>query len=93
MNLSADWWLLAIGFTGQGCFFLRFFWQWLVSERQKKSVIPVGFWYLSLVGSFFLLVYAVLRQDIVFMVGQSTGFVIYIRNLALIHRERRRLGL
>jgi lipid-A-disaccharide synthase-like uncharacterized protein len=91
MELSTQWWLLAIGFTGQGFFFMRFFWQWIVSEREKKSIIPISFWYFSLLGSIFLLTYAILRRDIVFIVGQSTGSIIYIRNLYLIHRERTRL--
>jgi len=91
MELTTQWWLLAIGFAGQGFFFMRFFWQWIVSEREKKSIIPVSFWYFSLLGSFFLLTYAILRKDIVFIVGQSTGSIIYTRNLYLIHRERKRL--
>lgn len=91
MDFSAEWWLLAIGFLGQAFFFMRFFWQWIVSEKQKRSVIPVSFWYFSLLGSVFLLAYAILRRDIVFIVGQSTGFIIYTRNLFLIHRERMRL--
>ncbi len=91
MDVSSQWWLLAIGFLGQGFFFMRFFWPWIVSEREKKSVIPISFWYFSLFGSFFLLIYALLRRDIVFTVGQSTGSIIYIRNLYLIHRERARL--
>ena len=74
MEFSSQWWMLAIGFVGQGFFFMRFFWQWIVSEKEKKSVIPVCFWYFSLFGSFFLLTYAILRRDIVFIVGQSTGF-------------------
>lgn len=91
MELTTQWWLLAIGFTGQAFFFMRFFWQWVVSEREKKSIIPISFWYFSLLGSFFLLTYAILRKDIVFIVGQSTGSIIYTRNLYLIHRERKRL--
>lgn len=91
METSSQWWLLAIGFLGQGFFFMRFFWQWLVSERNKKSMIPVSFWYFSLLGSVCLLVYAVLRRDIVFTIGQSTGSLIYLRNLYLIRRERTRL--
>ena len=89
MNSSSHWWLLTIGFLGQSLFFMRFFLQWIVSEKEKRSVIPVSFWYLSLLGSFFLLVYALLRNDIVFIIGQSTGFIIYFRNLFLIQRERR----
>ena len=90
MEFSTEWWLLAIGFLGQAFFFMRFFWQWVVSEKEKRSVIPISFWYFSLLGSFFLLAYAILRRDIVFIVGQSTGSVIYMRNLYLIHRERMR---
>ncbi|NLY40322.1 MAG: lipid A biosynthesis acyltransferase [Desulfovibrionales bacterium] len=92
MDISTEWWLLAIGFLGQGFFFLRFFWQWIVSEREKRSVIPLCFWYFSLFGSFFLLIYALLRRDIVFTIGQSTGSIIYVRNLYLIHRERAKLA-
>jgi lipid-A-disaccharide synthase-like uncharacterized protein len=80
---------LTIGFTGQTLFFMRFFFQWLYSERQKKSVIPEVFWYLSLGGGFFLLIYAILRKDIVFIVGQSTGTFIYLRNIYFLRRERR----
>lgn len=89
MNSSSHWLLLTIGFLGQSLFFMRFFLQWIVSEKEKRSVIPVSFWYFSLLGSFFLLVYALLRNDIVFIIGQSTGFIIYFRNLFLIQRERR----
>ena len=81
---------LTIGFAGQTLFFLRFFFQWLHSEKLKKSVIPEIFWYLSLGGGFLLLIYAILRQDIVFIVGQSTGTFIYLRNIYFIRRERRK---
>lgn len=79
---------LAIGFSGQALFFLRFFIQWIHSERQQKSVIPDIFWYFSLVGGILLLIYAILRRDIVFIVGQSTGTFIYLRNIWLLRRER-----
>lgn len=82
--------MLTIGFTGQTLFFLRFFFQWLHSEKLKKSVIPEIFWYLSLGGGALLLIYAILRQDIVFIVGQSTGTFIYLRNIYFIRRERRK---
>ena len=81
--------ILILGFTGQSMFFMRFFVQWLYSEKHKRSLIPTAFWYFSLGGSSLLLVYAIIRRDPVFMVGQSTGFIIYIRNLRLIARERR----
>ena len=88
MEFSSQWWLLAIGFIGQGFFFMRFFWQWIASEKAQRSVIPVSFWYFSLLGSCFLLFYAILRRDIVFIIGQSTGSIIYLRNLFLIQREK-----
>lgn len=69
---------------------MRFFWQWIVSEREKEHHTH-QFLVFQPVGQFFLLTYAILRRDIVFIVGQSTGSIIYIRNLYLIHRERRRL--
>lgn len=77
---------LVVGFAGQLAFTGRFALQWLYSEYKKRSVIPVGFWYLSLVGSALLLGYAIYRQDPVFILGQSFGFVVYLRNLQLIAR-------
>ncbi|MGA1861522.1 lipid-A-disaccharide synthase N-terminal domain-containing protein [Deferribacter thermophilus] len=82
--------MLTIGFTGQFLFFMRFFVQWIYSEKMRKSVIPIAFWYFSLGGSICLLTYAILRKDIVFIVGQSTGFLIYIRNLYFIHKEKKK---
>jgi lipid-A-disaccharide synthase-like uncharacterized protein len=81
--------ILAVGFAGQSLFFMRFFVQWLYSEKHRRSLIPTAFWYFSLGGSLLLLTYAIIRRDPVFMVGQSTGFIIYTRNLYLIARERR----
>lgn len=80
-------WLI-LGFAGQGCFFLRFFVQWIQSERQQRSVIPKSFWYFSLGGSLILLAYAVHRADPVFIIGQSAGFFIYTRNLMLLGKEK-----
>jgi len=79
---------LAIGLVGQGIFSARFIIQWLVSEREKRSIIPVAFWYLSLFGGITLLMYALFKRDPVFIIGQFTGVFIYSRNLFLIHRER-----
>lgn len=79
---------LAVGLTAQGCFFLRFFFQWLASEKRKESVIPISFWYWSMAGCVGLLSYAIHKQDPVFMIGQSTGLIIYVRNLVLIARKK-----
>lgn len=68
-------------------FFMRFLVQWIASEKERKSVIPQSFWYFSIAGSLILLAYAIWRQDPVIMLGQSTGFIIYFRNLYLINRN------
>jgi lipid-A-disaccharide synthase-like uncharacterized protein len=83
---------LAIGLVAQALFASRFIVQWVASERAKASVIPLAFWYLSLSGAFMLLAYAIYRRDPVFILGQSTGAFIYLRNLILIRRtENQRL--
>jgi lipid-A-disaccharide synthase-like uncharacterized protein len=79
-------WLI-IGFGGQALFSMRFIVQWLKSERVKKSVIPLAFWYFSLGGGVLLTAYAIHRGDPVFIVGQSLGLFIYLRNLWLIYRS------
>jgi lipid-A-disaccharide synthase-like uncharacterized protein len=90
-----NYWVL-FGLLGQLAFSLRFIVQWLVSEGRKESVVPVAFWYLSLVGGTILLVYAIYKQDIVFILGQGSGLIVYTRNLTLISkkkaRERDRIG-
>ena len=79
-------WLI-IGFAGQVVFTGRFVLQWLYSEIKRRSLIPVGFWYLSMLGSALLLAYAIYRQDPVFIIGQSFGLLVYLRNLQLIARH------
>lgn len=83
-------WLI-IGFLGQACFSARFVVQWLASERRKKSIIPVAFWYFSVAGGAILLCYALYRRDPVFILGQATGLVIYFRNLSFIRQQDLRL--
>jgi lipid-A-disaccharide synthase-like uncharacterized protein len=77
---------LGVGFLGQTTFSLRFLVQWWRSERAGRSVVPLAFWYLSLVGGVLLLFYAVYRRDPVFILGQITGVFVYLRNLQLIRR-------
>ncbi|HAA05192.1 MAG TPA: hypothetical protein DCZ69_06215 [Syntrophobacteraceae bacterium] len=81
-------WWLAIGVGGQLLFFARFLVQWIASERAKRSIVPIAFWYFSVLGGSVLLLYAVYRKDPVFIMGQAGGLVIYFRNLVLIYRER-----
>jgi lipid-A-disaccharide synthase-like uncharacterized protein len=83
---------IAIGFAGQFLFMMRFLWQWIQSERQQRSIIPIAFWYFSLAGGVTLFAYAVHRLDPVFIAGQSLGLTVYTRNLLLIRREKQ-IGL
>ena len=78
---------LAVGFLGQSLFFGRFLLQWIATERQRKSVIPRSFWYLSLGGGAILLFYSIHQRDPVFIAGQATGLFIYTRNLWFVHRS------
>ena len=80
---------LVVGFMGQALFSARFLVQWVSSERRKRSVVPLAFWYFSVAGGATLLAYAVHRMDPVFIVGQFAGLFIYLRNLQLIYRQRR----
>ncbi len=85
---TADIWL-GVGFVGQAVFASRFWIQWIASEREGRSIIPIAFWFLSLLGGITLLSYAVYRKDPVFIVGQSSGLLIYSRNLYLIYKEKK----
>jgi lipid-A-disaccharide synthase-like uncharacterized protein len=78
---------IAVGFVGQVVFGLRFIVQWIATERQKRSVVPVAFWYLSLAGTVILLTYSTYRWDPVFMAGFALNMIIYLRNLYFIHRK------
>ncbi len=79
---NIDCWVI-FGFTAQFVFFLRFFVQWIYSERAKKNVIPIHFWYLSIAGACMILIYAVHIKDPVFLIGQSLALLIYLRNIYL----------
>ena len=83
---------LSVGFLGQAFFSSRFLVQWIASERKGESVIPVAFWFFSIGGGATLLVYAIYRQDPVFILGQAFGVFVYLRNLYLIRRKRRQLA-
>lgn len=82
-------WLI-IGFGAQALFSMRFLVQWIASERKKESYIPLAFWYLSIAGGSMLLAYAIHKRDPVFILGQAGGLVVYVRNLYLIMRKRRK---
>jgi lipid-A-disaccharide synthase-like uncharacterized protein len=82
-------WLI-FGFAGQALFAARFLVQWIKSEKEKRSIIPIHFWYFSLFGGIVMLVYAVHLRDPVFILGQFSGLFVYVRNLYLIHQEKKR---
>lgn len=84
-SVAELWWVM-FGLAGQLMFTGRFLVQWIASERARKSVIPVAFWYFSMAGGLVLLSYAIYRRDPVFILGQSLGVFIYARNLWFIHR-------
>ncbi|KGE12707.1 lipid-A-disaccharide synthase N-terminal domain-containing protein [Sphingobacterium deserti] len=80
--------LLILGIVSQVLFTLRFIVQWLVSESNKRSLLPYGFWGISLIGSIAILIYAILRKDPVLFFGHVFGAFIYSRNLLIIRRQR-----
>jgi lipid-A-disaccharide synthase-like uncharacterized protein len=78
-----------LGSIGQVLFGSRFLIQWIRSEMAGRSVIPLAFWYFSLAGGLLLLIYAIHREEPVFIAGQIPGIIVYSRNLYLIARERK----
>jgi lipid-A-disaccharide synthase-like uncharacterized protein len=85
MTQTSIW--LGIGFLGQSLFFMRFFVQWIASERSRKSIVPKAFWYFSILGGATLLTYAIHQRDLVFILGQASGLLIYGRNLMLTRQQ------
>ena len=86
-KMSLDWWVL-LGFMAQALFTARFIVQWWVSERAGKSVIPFSFWVLSIGGGGLLFLYALVRADLVYIIGQGSGLLIYFRNVSFVLKER-----
>ncbi len=92
LMITTEHFWLSVGFLGQAFFSSRFLVQWIASERKKESVVPVSFWFFSIGGGTTLLIYAIYRQDPVFILGQGAGLLVYLRNLYLIRRKQRRLA-
>ncbi|MCD8318914.1 MAG: lipid-A-disaccharide synthase N-terminal domain-containing protein [Paraprevotella sp.] len=88
-NDSIPLWLVIFGSSGQILFTLRFLYQFYYSRRRGQSVLPAGFWILSLTGSLLIVIYGCIRLDAVLIVGQSVGFVAYIRNLYIGCRDKK----
>ncbi len=85
-NESISLWLLIWGIVAQLIFTLRFVYQWIYSEKNKQSILPFGFWLLSLIGSIMILIYAIIRKDPVLFLGHIFGSIVYIRNLILLKK-------
>lgn len=85
-NTAIPFWLLLLGSIAQIVFVFRFVYQWLFSEVKKSSSLPLGFWVLSLIGSILILIYAIIREDWVLIIGHGFGVFIYIRNINLIRK-------
>ena len=82
-------WWIGFGLAAQAVFFGRWVIQWIASEREGASVVPVQFWWASLLGASMLLAYFIVRREPVGVIGQLTGWTIYTRNLMLISRSKR----
>lgn len=90
-NEKVPMWLLVFGSMGQVIFTLRFVYQWAYSFHYKESLLPAGFWIISLVGSSVIVAYGIFRLDPVLILGQSVGFIAYCRNLIIGHKKSKRL--
>jgi lipid-A-disaccharide synthase-like uncharacterized protein len=85
--LKFDFWL-AFGIVAQLLFTARFLVQWLASEREGRSVMPIAFWHFSIAGGLMTLIYGIVRREPIIIMGQALALVIYARNLILIFRGR-----
>ncbi len=84
--------LLLWGVAGQITFTFRFVYQWVYSERKGESILPMGFWVISIIGSIMILSYALYRKDPVLFFGQGFGLLVYFRNIVLIRKQSHKLN-
>lgn len=86
-NTKIPMWLIIWGSAGQIIFTLRFVYQWIYSMRRNESLLPVGFWIISLIGSAIIASYGVIRVDPILILGQSVGFIAYTRNIYISRKQ------
>lgn len=87
-NSAVPLWLILLGSAGQVIFTLRFVYQWYYSRKKGESALPIPFWVISLVGSLMIAAYGIIRLDPILILGQSTGFIVYTRNIILGKRSK-----
>ena len=76
-----------IGWLGNLVFFSRIYVQWYATEKRKQVVVPVVFWWLSLMGTLLLLSYGLFyTHDSVYIFSYAFAWIPYVRNL-IIHRR------
>ncbi len=73
----------SLGYIAQIAFGLRFFVQWLHSEREMRSVTPKSFWHLSIIGNLLLYIYSMNELLPAVSLMQSQNLILSMRNLNL----------
>ncbi len=91
-NSKIPLWLLIFGSFGQLIFTLRFVYQWIYSMKRNESLLSIGFWIISLMGSGIIVIYGIIRVDPILVLGQSVGFIAYTRNIAIYRKEQETLS-
>ena len=86
--IKLDGWVI-LGFVAQAFFTMRFVVQWIASERARKSVIPVAFWFFSIGGGLLTLIYGIVKREPIIIIGQALSTIIYVRNIMLIVKNHR----
>lgn len=81
-----------LGFAAQFVFFMRFFVQWLVSEKKKEVTIPAAFWWLSIAGGVMQGFYGFVKPAPNLLFAQAIAVFLYSRNLSLHYRKERALA-
>ena len=87
-KIRLDRWVI-LGVAGQILFMMRFLLQWIATERRRESTIPIAFWWCSLAGGLIVFVYGLVEHEPIIILGQSCGFIVYVRNLFFIYKKKR----